>query len=60
MGRLRPELPPFELVEVDIDADEKLLAGFLERIPVVEVDGEIVSELEFDADSFATALLSQR
>jgi glutaredoxin len=46
--RLRHELPPFELTEVDIDRDEALLARFLERIPVVVVEGRVVSELEFD------------
>ena len=30
---------------MDIDSDDRLLARFLERIPVVELEGEIVSEL---------------
>jgi glutaredoxin len=47
---------PFELVEVDIEADDRLLATYLERIPVVEVEGREVSELEFDAESFQRAL----
>jgi glutaredoxin len=38
----------FELREVDIDSDELLLRRYLERIPVVEVDGEVVSELVLD------------
>jgi glutaredoxin len=38
----------FELREVDIESDETLLKAMLERIPVVEVDGEIVSELVLD------------
>ncbi len=38
----------FELREVDIESDELLLRRLLERIPVVEVDGEIVSELILD------------
>jgi glutaredoxin len=38
----------FDLVEVDIDGDEALLKRMLERIPVVEVDGEVVSELVLD------------
>ncbi|HEX8690209.1 MAG TPA: glutaredoxin family protein [Solirubrobacterales bacterium] len=38
----------FELREVDIESDETLLRRMLERIPVVELDGEIVSELIFD------------
>jgi glutaredoxin len=39
----------FELIEIDIESDETLLRRMLERIPVVEVDGEIVSELILDA-----------
>ena len=45
---LRDELAPFELAEIDIDREEALLARFLERIPVVAVDGQVVSELESD------------
>ncbi len=44
------------LSEVDIDSDERLLKAYLERIPVVEVDGRIVSELVFDRDAFVRAL----
>ena len=47
---LRAELPPFELREIDIEQDERLLARMLERIPVVELDGAVVSELSFEAD----------
>jgi c-di-GMP-related signal transduction protein len=38
----------FELREVDIESDEGLLRRLLERIPVVEVDGDRVSELILD------------
>jgi Glutaredoxin-like domain (DUF836) len=38
----------FRLREVDIDSDEVLLRVMLERIPVVEVDGVVVSELVLD------------
>ena len=38
----------FELREVDIESDEALLRRLLERIPVVEVDGAVVSELLLD------------
>ncbi len=38
----------FAVREVDIERDEALHARYLERIPVVEVDGEVVSELAFD------------
>ena len=48
--------PRFELHEIDIDRDERLLLRYLERIPVVEVGGRVVSELEFDRDAFARAL----
>ena len=39
----------FELHEVDIESEELLLRRMLERIPVVEVDGVVVSELSLDA-----------
>ena len=45
-----------ELREVDIETDDRLFAAMLERIPVVEVGGRVVSELEFDADAFSAAL----
>jgi glutaredoxin len=38
----------FELHEVDIESEELLLRQLLEKIPVVEVDGEVVSELLLD------------
>lgn len=46
----------FELREVDIESDELLLRRFLERIPVVEVDGEIVSELILDESAVRARL----
>jgi glutaredoxin len=38
----------FALHEVDIESDDLLLRRHLERIPVVEVDGLVASELIFD------------
>jgi glutaredoxin len=38
----------FELHEVDIESEELLLRRMLEKIPVVEIDGEVVSELVLD------------
>ncbi len=38
----------FELQEVDIESEELLLRRMLERIPVVEIDGVVVSELILD------------
>jgi glutaredoxin len=45
---LREEGLRFELREVDIETDDGLLRAYLERIPVVAVDGEVVSELALD------------
>ncbi|MET0927442.1 MAG: glutaredoxin family protein [Solirubrobacterales bacterium] len=53
---LADELGGIELREVDIEADDRLFAAYLERIPVVELDGREVSELEFDRDAFLDAL----
>lgn len=48
-----------ELREIDIDSDDRLLARFLERIPVVEIGGEEVSELVLDERSVRAAIFSQ-
>jgi glutaredoxin len=45
-GVLRRVGHPFE--EVDIEADDKLLRRYLERIPVVALDGEEVYEYFVD------------
>jgi len=36
---------PFELSEIDIEADDALLRAYLERIPVVTIDGVEAFEL---------------
>jgi hypothetical protein len=46
----------FELEEIDIDTDDQLLRRYLERIPVVEAGGEVVSELFLDADGLRARL----
>ena len=38
----------FQLHEVDIESEELLLRRLLEKIPVVEIDGVVVSELILD------------
>ncbi|HEY6551032.1 MAG TPA: glutaredoxin family protein [Solirubrobacterales bacterium] len=38
----------FELLEVDIESSDLLLRRMLEKIPVVEIDGVVVSELILD------------
>ena len=53
---LREELPVFELSEVNIEQDDGLLARYLERIPVIAVDGEVVSELELKLDRLRASL----
>ena len=49
--RLRRDGARFELTEVDIERDDELHARLLELIPVIEVDGERVSELIFEPDA---------
>ncbi len=39
---------PFELEQCDIESDEQLLAAYLERIPVVTIDGVEVFEFFVD------------
>jgi glutaredoxin len=38
----------FELVERDIESDERLLRRYLERIPVIAIDGTEAFELVID------------
>ena len=56
LERLREEGAAFELEEVDIDRDDELLARYLERIPVVELDGVVISELGLDPDGLRARL----
>ncbi|MBK8294655.1 MAG: glutaredoxin family protein [Solirubrobacterales bacterium] len=50
LAGLTKEFPGLEIVEIDIDSDDDLLRRYLERIPVIMIDGEIVSELVFDPE----------
>ena len=56
LERLRADGLDFELMEVDIETDDELHGRFLERIPVVELEGEIVSELFLDANGLRARL----
>jgi glutaredoxin len=47
---------PFDLVKVDILSDPALEARFGTTIPVVEVDGAVVSEGRFDENGVARAI----
>ena len=53
---LGAELGGLRLQEVNIDDDERLFLRYLERIPVVEVGGAIVSELVLDVDALRASL----
>ena len=46
----------FNLHEVDIESDELLLRRHLERIPVVEVEGLVASELVLDEAAVRASL----
>ena len=56
LRELRAEGHDFELEEVDIDTSDDLLRSYLERIPVIEVGGEIVSELVPDRIALRASL----
>jgi glutaredoxin len=49
---------PFVLEERDIEADEALHAAYLERIPVVTIDGREEFELFVDEREFTRRLLA--
>jgi thioredoxin-like negative regulator of GroEL len=47
-----------ELVELNIEEDDDLHGRFLERIPVIELDGRILSELVPDVQRLRSTLLN--
>jgi glutaredoxin len=53
---LRGSPASFDVREVDIDSDDRLLAAYLERIPVVELDGEVIGELILSSDAVRAKL----
>lgn len=48
--------PPFTLEVIDIEKDDELMKRYLERIPVVETGGEVVSELVFEPEALLSRL----
>jgi len=48
--------PRFRVEEVDIETDEGLHRRYLERIPVVEIEGEVAGELILDVDGLKARL----
>ena len=57
LERIRAEAP-FELVERDIEADDDLLRRYLERIPVIALDGEELFDFFVDEPALRAALRS--
>ena len=51
---------PFELEEIDIESDDALLRRYLERIPVISLDGEEAFELVVDEPALRERLLGAR
>ena len=47
LERVRADVP-FTLIESDIDQDERLLRAYLERIPVITIDGVEAFQLFID------------
>jgi len=55
--RVRAEVP-FDLDERDIETDDALLRAYLERIPVIAVDGEELFDFFVDEDALRAAVSS--
>jgi hypothetical protein len=55
LERVRGEVP-FDLRELDIEQDDALLRAYLERIPVVEIDGEEAFEFFVDEGELRSRL----
>jgi glutaredoxin len=51
---------PFTFQEIDIERDEALHRDYLERIPVVTIDGAECFELFVDEDAFESRLIGHK
>ena len=49
---------PFSLVEVDIEADDELFKRYLERIPVIALDGVELFDFYVDEEALVARLES--
>jgi len=56
LDRLRAETP-FDVDEIDIEADDVLHARYLERIPVVAIDGEELFDYTIDEEALIRRIL---
>ena len=54
-SRWAPQVP-FTLEEIDIEADDTLFKRYLERIPVIALDGEELYDFFVDAEDLANRL----
>jgi glutaredoxin len=59
LRRLQRELG-FRLAERDIDADEALQRAYFERVPVIALDGEVLSDFFVDEAALRERLESRR
>ena len=57
LALIATEFPDLRVATVDIDQDDELLKRYLERIPVVVIDGDEISDLVLDADAVRARLL---
>jgi len=58
LQELIAEAGDIEMIERNIEADEALLRAFLERIPVIELDGTVIGELVPDRTALESTLLN--
>ena len=57
LHRLQAERAPFVLDEIDIEADDALHARYLERIPVIALDGEELFDYFVDEEALIRRIL---
>lgn len=60
LERLRGEYPGLVVDEVDIESDDRLHAAYLERIPVIEIDRQVICEIFLEPDAIRVALEAGR
>lgn len=53
---LRSDSRSFEIVEINIEESLTLHAAYLERIPVIEIGGQVISELVPNPDTLGRSL----
>jgi glutaredoxin len=56
LGRVALRVP-FELLEIDITTDDALHARYLERIPVIALNGEELFDYHVDEDALERRIL---